>query len=94
MHERTLRRPTLGQYRRFVEALSSLGDSVDGDEKDNGLTATVNWLRLLFDGNSEVRGLSDVSLPESQDDLPSWLVSGEVAKDLITHWQTVPARQS
>jgi hypothetical protein len=96
IQERTLRRPTLGQYRAFVELLGELSERGEGEEASlgSGLQATVNWLRIIFNGDEGrgVRGLSDRPLPDDDEELPAWLVSGDVARDLILHWQTSPTR--
>src|SRR5437763_1538090 len=88
VHRRHLRRPTLREYRILVEQMGELaGKSVAG-KPASSLGHTLEWMKLVFEGSEELGlpGLSDQPLP-GEDDLPSWLVAGEVPSNLVSHWQ-------
>lgn len=98
---RVLRRPTLKQYRASLETLSALRDEAAGDAEEGDVSSgtikmqldkIVEWL------DQTIKSLSGEGLPRASDGeidedlLPAWLLSGEVIRDVITHWQTVPSR--
>lgn len=93
--EYLLRRPKVGQMRYLEESIRAIGEaqrveleaaaaeerdprSFDGD--------LLGWLRDVvrtLDRNGR-------ELPESDDDLPSWMLNARLAADIRIHWQTVP----
>lgn len=103
---RVLKRPSLRQYRNLLESLSRMRDEAlarsGGDLEDESkvnmgvisyqLDALVAWFDEMFES------LSGERLPRRDDGsinddlLPSWLLSGGVINDVVSHWQTVPSR--
>lgn len=103
---RVLKRPSLRQYRTLLESLSRMRDEAlergGGEELDETkvnmgviafqMEALVKWFDEMFDA------LSGEPLPRRDDGsidddrLPSWLLSGGVINDIVTHWQSVPSR--
>jgi len=101
---RTLRRPVLEEYRDLTGDLMDLRDDLAEDmrpetgDTELEIAARVNraqlerqqdrmldWLRKVFSA------LGNEPLPEIG--LPPWIMSPEVATDLISHWQSVPSRR-
>lgn len=91
---RTLRRPKLKEYRTLVEAVGAMRDDVATDDAaemttrdiNKGMTRLLEWFQLVFST------LSGEALPP-EDDLPAWLIGGDVTRDLIAHWQATPSRR-
>jgi len=94
---RTLKRPTLRQYRELVESLGAMRDKlIAASDAANGEEVNVP-VALQFD---ELLGwlgqvcetLSGESLPD-EDLLPPWVLSPQIAGDLVTHWSTIPSHR-
>lgn len=84
-HSQTLRRPSLAEYKALVARLGELASTIDAASPGSGVAATEAWVAEVF------ATLSDVKLPPATE-LPSWLLNGDLSRDLIVHWQAIPAR--
>jgi hypothetical protein len=81
-----LRRPKIGEMRTLVEAIQSLPAAPEEGARSfmAGAEDIADWWRNV------VATLSDGTLPEDIDDLPVWLLAGELLGSVITHWREVP----
>lgn len=96
-----LGRPTIGEQRRFVEALTDIADierkanEADAAERDTGERPEapshddVN-AALLNWWRDVVSALSDGELPADDDDLPPWLLQRPLLSEVRRHWLEVP----
>ena len=96
-----LRRPTFGEFRRANEAIERVraetlaategaaASAANGNDPVLGLYAGVAGHRLAF-WREIVPMLSGAPLPESDDELPYWLVSADLINDATEHWLVVP----
>jgi hypothetical protein len=92
----SLGRPTLKQYRNLVESLSDLRSRASGTTAEDGsvregeeitlLDLLLEWYAVVF------TELGDGPLPD-EENLPAWLLNGQIAADLVEHWQKVPSRR-
>jgi hypothetical protein len=82
----TLRRPKIGELRTFIEAIETLGKGPTEADRSfmAGAEDVADWWRTV------VSTLSDGALPDDLDDLPVWLLAGELLGTTITHWREVP----
>lgn len=102
---RRLRRPTIGEQRRFVETLNEMSvrekeyRTVAADSPDRVATSPVtgnpqeiddDLLDFWRDVVDTLRGEADPPLPESSDDLPPWLLSRPLISETRNHWMQVP----
>jgi hypothetical protein len=88
---RTLRRPKIGELRTLFgnldevskleketgSVLSALGDTAD---------ALAGWWATVVD----MLGVDCDPLPGDPDDLPVWLLSGDLIGKVTSHWREVP----
>ena len=89
-----LRRPTIGENRAFLEALTGLqetnaaareADTYDQAEAEHAL---FDWWREVFRtlDTSKLEG----ELPEDDDQLPPWFLAPDLIADTRAHWASVP----
>lgn len=87
----TLRRPKLGELRRFYEGVETIAAAEKADAEDGklsylaGVDEVADWWRIVF---TEL-GADDV-LPDDVDDWPVWLLSGNLMGKVLAHWREVP----
>lgn len=100
---RTLRRPVLEEYRELTGSLMDLRDELaedvqprDGDTEIDIATRVgraqlerqqdrmLEWLTSVFST------LGNEPLPT--EGLPPWIMSPDVATEMVGHWQAVPSR--
>jgi hypothetical protein len=89
----TLARPNLKQYRALTElAIAMRDDLIKIDEVDSDAVSTVSQVNeLLFGWISQVfEELGDKKLPD-EDELPPWIIAGDLSRQLIEHWQAIPS---
>jgi hypothetical protein len=86
----TLRRPKIGEMRDLWEALDAI-TAMERAAAESGETGplvgaveTAGWWREV------VATLSDGSIPDDDDDLPVWLLSGKLIGKVLAHWREVP----
>jgi hypothetical protein len=81
-----LRRPKIGELRTFVEAIESLGKNPTEADRSfmAGAEDVADWWRNV------VATLSDGTLSQDLDELPVWLLAGELLGTTISHWREVP----
>lgn len=91
-----LRRPTIGETRKWVEdleglqaqrreALAELGDDYDRAPFE---VALIDWWRDVFRTLDTGKQAGD--LPEDDQDLPPWFLAGDLIAETRSHWSSVP----
>jgi hypothetical protein len=81
-----LRRPKIGELRRFVESLETLTAATPEAKRSfmAGAEDVADWWKTI------VAELSDGSIATDVDDLPVWLLAGDLMAQVIAHWREVP----
>lgn len=98
---RTLKRPTLKQYRTAIETLgamrSELSEALSDDdvsiEIGPQIDALIGWLDEVFTSLAGEGLPKDSAGNVDEDLLPAWLLSGSIINSLIAHWQAVPSHR-
>jgi len=88
---RTLRRPKIGELRTLFGSL----DDVSKLEKETGsvlssLGETADALAAWWGSVVHMLGVDCDDLPDDPDDLPVWLLSGDLIGKVTLHWREVP----
>lgn len=86
---RILRRPTIGEERRLVEALEEAQERLTVDPRpseDEAAGIVLGWWRAVFD----VLCPDDVPLPDDDGDLPPWFLTGDLIAEVRRGWRSVP----
>lgn len=89
-----LRRPTIGETRRWVEALEAMNESrkeaiaADAYDRDEFEAELVEWWRDVF--ATLDTGKAGGALPEDVADLPPWFLAGDLIAEARAHWASVP----
>lgn len=90
-----LRRPTIGETRRWVEVLEQVNEErkaalaeagADYDRTDFE-AALVDWWREVF-ATLDTKG--DGELPDEIGDLPPWMLAVDLIAEARAHWSAVP----
>jgi hypothetical protein len=92
---RTLKRPTLREYRELVESLGNLRDELieaSGGDTEVNVPVKLQFDKLLGWLDEVCQTLSGEPLPD-EDSLPPWVLSPQIAGDLVTHWSTIPSHR-
>jgi hypothetical protein len=84
---RTLRRPKIGELRTLFTSIEAVGskDRKPADGAFDGADDVASWWRDVVD----TLGDGD-PLPSDTDDLPVWILSGNLISKVATHWREVP----
>lgn len=90
----TLRRPTLGENRRWVEHLTELQEQQAAAREANTYEP-AEFEHALFDYWRDVFRTLDTSkeageLPDDDDALPPWFLAPELIVEVRQHWSSVP----
>lgn len=68
-----------------------IADAFDEYDQDADI---LKWFRLVFNGGDldgkNFRGLSDRSLPDDDDELPTWFLADKFIGEILDHWRSVP----
>lgn len=89
---RTLRRPTVGELKRFNKMLMELAEAQKADDAvsldvDAMVTATLEWWSDVID---TLLGENEIPCPADLDDLPTWLTNPDLMVKMQNHWREVP----
>lgn len=92
---RTLRRPTIGESKRFNQLLMEIASqqkSIDtsnptSEDLDAAFSSTLLWWSEVI---NELRDENDLPAPEDPDDFPMWMLSPDLLVKIQTHWREVP----
>lgn len=84
-----LRPPLFGEFKAYRMALAEVDDAVAR------ATSSAEGIEAFQDGifdvvKSLVKTLTGRTFPDTRDELPLWLGSPNLTRNLTTHWQTVP----
>lgn len=94
-----LRRPTIGETRRWVEALTEVSedrkaavaaaaDAGDVYDPVDYEAALIDWWRDVF--ATLDTGKAAGVLPDDVGDLPPWLLDVQLVAEVRVHWSSVP----
>ncbi len=89
---RTLRRPTVGELKRFNKMIMELAEAQKADKPetldiDTMVSATLAWWADVID---TLRGEDELPCPSDLDDLPTWLTNADLMVKMQNHWREVP----
>jgi hypothetical protein len=86
---RTLRRPKIGELRTLFTSIQAVGSKDKPASGDvgafDGADEVAAWWREVVD----TLGDGD-PLPSDTDDLPVWILSGNLISKVAAHWREVP----
>lgn len=86
-----LRRPKIGELRTFYERMREVLEAQEGtDDRWEAIRAgeaLADYWRQVVDS---LRTDDELPFPEDVDDLPVWLLSGELMVKVENHWREVP----
>lgn len=90
--QRTLRRPTVGELKKFNKMLVDLAKNqkegnADDIDIDSMVTATLEWWSDVID---TLKDEDEIPCPSDLDDLPTWLTNADLMVRMQNHWREVP----
>lgn len=89
-----LRRPNIGEQRRYVEVLEQLSTEqkaareADDYEPDYFEGAILDWWRTVF--RELDTGKLEGQLPDDAGEFPPWIFAGDLIAETRAHWSSVP----
>jgi len=82
----TLHPPTIGQLKRLHGDWMALANRPAVEQ----LEGQLRWVKLCFNGDDAMAGLSDRRLDDNADEWPAWIGVAAYQFDLMTHFLDVP----
>jgi hypothetical protein len=90
--QRILRRPNIGELKKFNKALSEISVPRDTEnpqsfDVEEAITSMLNWWEDVIE---TLRGEDDLPPPSDLDEYPAWMMNADLMLKLQNHWREVP----